>query len=341
MNEESVQVINVKSIFRKVFAQKKLYLVTLSVTVILSAVYIFSIPRFYTTDTELAPESEVPNSGGGISSLASSFGINLNNNLSVDAITPELYPELLKDNKFMVELLNIHVTPTGSSTPVSFYSYLANGQKSAWWSSMFSKKIKPITAIRDSYNLTREQSDFLENLKNKITMSVDIKTNVITITATDQDPLVCKTLADSVRVILQNYITHYRTQKCRNDVEYYSKLVSKAKDDYVKSRQLYGSFSDMNSELILESVRAKQEDLENEMQLKYNAYNSYVSQLQAAKAKLQERTPAFTLLKGAVVPIRPAGPKRVMFVAIMFVLAFFCTTIWVLRTDIPKIIFRS
>ena len=72
---------------------------------------------------------------------------------------------------------------------------------------------------------------------------------------------------------------------------------------------------------MLESYRAKQTDLENDMQLKYNTYTTLMTQYQMAKAKVQERTPAFTLVQGAAVPIKPAGPKRMLFVAGMCVLA--------------------
>lgn len=96
-----------------------------------------------------------------------------------------------------------------------------------------------------------------------------------------------------------------------------------AKASYEKARRLYGSYADANSEVILESYRAKQNDLENDMQLKYNNYTAMVTQYQAAKAKVQERTPAFTMIKGSSVPIKPSGPKRMIFVLIMLILSFF------------------
>lgn len=67
------------------------------------------------------------------------------------------------------------------------------------------------------------------------------------------------------------------------------------------------------------------------MQLKYNAYSTLSNQLQIAKAKLQERTPVFTLIKGAVVPTKPDSPKRMKFVLIMTFMAFLATSIYVLR----------
>jgi LPS O-antigen subunit length determinant protein (WzzB/FepE family) len=57
------------------------------------------------------------------------------------------------------------------------------------------------------------------------------------------------------------------------------------------------------------------------------------TQLQATKVKLQEKTPAFTTLKSATVPIRPAGPKRMLFVLGMMVLASMATAFYVMRNN--------
>ena len=89
-------------------------------------------------------------------------------------------------------------------------------------------------------------------------------------------------------------------------------------------------------DVILESVRAKQNDLENDMQLKYNTYTTLMTQYQAARAKVQERTPAFTLVKGAAVPIKPAGPKRMLFVIGMCILATMITSLWLIRDVVKK-----
>jgi uncharacterized protein involved in exopolysaccharide biosynthesis len=58
------------------------------------------------------------------------------------------------------------------------------------------------------------------------------------------------------------------------------------------------------------------------------------TQLQAAKAKVQERTPAFTIIQGAAVPVKPTGPKRMLFVIGMVFLAFIGTAFHVVRKDL-------
>jgi uncharacterized protein involved in exopolysaccharide biosynthesis len=76
--------------------------------------------------------------------------------------------------------------------------------------------------------------------------------------------------------------------------------------------------------------QAKVESLENEMQAKYNIYNSINTQLQTARAKLQEATPAFTIIESASVPIKPAGPKRMIISIAMMILSFFVLSGYIL-----------
>ena len=157
---------------------------------------------------------------------------------------------------------------------------------------------------------------------------------MITISAQAQDALACKILADSVKERLQDFITDYRTNKSRVDEQYYKKLLDEAKQDYESARRIYGSYADANTDVTLESYRAKQEDLENDMQLKFNTYSTLMTQYQAAKAKVQERTPAFTVVKGAAVPVKPTGPKRMLFVIAMLFLSFITTSLFITKKDL-------
>lgn len=65
-----------------------------------------------------------------------------------------------------------------------------------------------------------------------IKCSVDKKDYVISISVDDQDPLICATIADTVRARLQQFITEYRTSKARTDLEYYQKMCKDAKEKY-------------------------------------------------------------------------------------------------------------
>lgn len=332
------------TVFKEIWRRKKLFYKTIPLAVILSSLYIICIPRVYVSETKVAPETGSSSQNGMLGSIASSFGVDLSNMESSDAITPLIYPELLEDNNFISNLSHVKLKSKDGLINTTFYNYINKLQKNPWWTkcigwirALFTPTPK-VTAQQSEYNpyiLTKSENDVLEGMRQSIKISVDKKTGVITINTEAQDALICKVLADSVREHLQQFIIKYRTNKARTDFEYYKKLTEDAKHDYERARQLYGVFSDSNTDVTLQSVRSKQEDLENEMQLKFNTYSTLNTQLQTCRAKIQERTPAFTLVKGASMPITPASPKRMFFVLAMTIITFIGTSLYVLK-DIIK-----
>ena len=346
-DNKDLEVIDLRLMFQKIWQRKTLFVKVLPIVFILSCLYIICIPRTFTSDTKMAPEMENSMSGGTLGSIASSFGIDLGDMQTTDAITPLLYPDLMEDNKFVCDLFNIQVESQDGEIKTSYYEYLKKHQKYPWWNRLL-VPIKKLFAPKEDfavnkskqfnpYQLSRIDNGIVQKIQQDITLIIDKKTGVISINTKAQDTLICKTLADSVRTRLQAFITGYRTSKARIDLEYYKKLMEEAKTGYEKARRLYGSYADANSEVILESYRAKQNDLENDMQLKYNNYTAMVTQYQAAKAKVQERTPAFTMIKGAAVPIKPSSPKRMIFVMAMTTLAFLGTGFYILLKDYLKV----
>ena len=110
-----------------------------------------------------------------------------------------------------------------------------------------------------------------------------------------------------------------------------NKLFEEAKAQYTKARQRYASFGDANTNIALQSVQSRLDDLENEMQLKYNIYTQVVEQFQLAKAKVQERTPAFTIVQNATVPIKHSSRPKIVTLILWMMLGFlvrFCMISW-------------
>lgn len=338
---ENAKVVGVdwRLVVRKILEQKRLFSKTLPIAFILSSAYILCFPRYYTTEVSLAPEIDNVSASGALSSIAASFGFDIGDMQTTDAINPLLYPDLMDDNGFVANLFNIRVKDADGEIDTNYHDYLAHHQKYPWWCYPYFWIKSIITRDSqggspngyDPYYLSRKEEGYMEDARDNISISTDKKTGVITLSVTAQDPLIAKTLADSITERLQLFITNYRTNKARIDYEYYKNLTMEAKKEYEKVRQIYGSISDANTKVVLRSVELKMQDMENDMQLKFNAYSTMSTQLEASKAKVQERTPAFTILKGASVPVKPTGPKRMIFVAVMVFLTFIGTSIYILR----------
>ena len=205
-----------------------------------------------------------------------------------------------------------------------------------WITSLFEDEPSDIMGnkkVVDPFRLTKKQTNIVRLLNKKVLCDVDKKTMVITIQVMDQNPVIAATMADTVQKRLQNFITAYRTSKVRVDLEYYKKISAEAKVRYEEARQRYAEFVDANQYILLQTFRQKQTDLENEMQLQYNAYMQTAQQLVAAEAKVQEETPAFTNLQSATVPVRKAGPSRFKICFMFLFLAFVGTTAWILYKE--------
>ena len=335
------------TILRDLSLHKKLFYKVLGATFIASAIIMLSIPNYYKCTVMLSPELSSRSSTSGLASLASSFGVNLGNSgAGSEALFPTLYPDLVNSTDFKTTLFHVPVTIEGdkeegeADRTMSYYDYLSKEQKAPWWSAamkaVFSMLKSDDSKQNDKVNpfrLTEEQADIVKAINNKVVCDVDKKTMVITISVTDQNPVIAANMADTVKNRLQNFITDYRTSKARVDLEYNKKICAETKVRYEKARQRYAEFMDANQDIILQTVRQKQTDLENEMQLQYNAYTQVAAQLMAAEAKVQEETPAFTALQSATVPVVKAGPKRAQMCLIFLFLAFLATTAWILYKE--------
>lgn len=341
--------IDIIVVARRILEKKRLFLKVSAIVFILSCLIILPVPRYYKCDVALAPEIGDLGTNNNLSSIASSFGFNLGSNFNGDAISPNLYPELIKSNDFIFRLLDCRIRTMDGTVNTTYYRYLKDYQKKnpltipvGWTKRFFSKKKTDREKGKiNPFQLTKDEDGIFEKIKSNISCDIDLKTGMISISTEDQDPLVAATMADSVRNELQRFITRYRTSKATRDLEYYKKLTLQAKASYEKARRLYGSYSDANMDVILESLNSKKEDLENDMQLKFNTYTALNNQLQSARAKVQENTPAFTVVKSATVPLKPAGPKRMAFVLIMLVISWMITTIYVSKDLFLKLFFSN
>ena len=329
-------------IWNDIKKNKRLFYIVLPATFVVACIIAFSIPNYYKCTVMLAPELNGTKSGGGLSSLASSFGINLGGasaSAGADAINPTLYPDLMNSVTFKASLFPVKVQRDGDDSTMTYYDYLKNHQKAPWWTSakqaVFSlfAAPEPVEGKVDPFKLTPAQSAIIEVMGKKVVCDVDNKTMVITIDVTDQDPLIAATMADSVQVHLQDFITDYRTSKARIDLAYNQKLFKETKARYEQARKRYASYSDGNQRVFLESVLSQKAALEHEMQLQYSAYQQIASQLLAAEAKVQQETPAFTLLQPATVPIIKAGPSRKNIVFVFLFIALIFTTLYIIYRE--------
>lgn len=299
----------------------------------------FSIPKIYKSSVMLAPESSGGNSlSSSLSSMASLVGLGKNFANNEDAIFPEIYPDVMQSTNFIVSMFPVQVESKDGKIKCDYYTYMLKKQKISWldlpkvYFAEFMKKYKKEDVGRqkkdgdnsapDPFYLTKEEDDVVKGIAGNINCSVDKKTSVITIEVTDQDPVIAASIADTLMNRLQVFITDYRTKKAIRDRDYISNLYDEAKAEYTKARKEYARFCDANMDVILQQVQSEMEEMENDMQLKYNIYTQLTEQLQMAQAKVMERTPVYTIVQNASVPVKHSNKPKVLILAIFLVIGF-------------------
>ena len=342
-NDEEIE-IDLMDLLRKIIGIRKKIYKAAGIGLIIGIIVAISIPKQYTVEVTLSPEMG-NNKGGGLSGLAASFlGSGVSMGDGTDALNASLSADIVSSTPFLLELSNMKV-PVSGSEKISLSSYL-DEESSPWWSyvigfpgmviggvkSLFiedeDESIFLDKASQGTIELSKKESQKIESLKKKIVASVDKKTSMTSVTATFQDSKVAAVVADSVVKKLQEYIIDYRTSKSKEDCLYLEKLFKERQQEYYVAQKKYADYMDSHDNIILQSVRTEQERLQNDMSLAYQVYSQVASQLQVARAKVQEEKPVFAVVEPAVVPLYPSGTSRKVYVLAFIFLSVCIVIFW-------------
>ena len=325
-NDEEIE-IDLIGILRKIIGIRKTIYKAAGIGLVVGIIVAISIPKQYTVGVTLSPEMG-GSKGGGLSGLAASFlGSGVSMNEGTDALNASLSADIVSSTPFLLELSTMKIPALKGGT-MTLNVYL-DEESSPWWGyviglpgmviggvkSLFteeeSESVPSDKANLGTIELSKKESEKIEALKKKILASVDKKTSMTTVSVTLQNPKVAAVVADSVVRKLQEYIIDYRTTKAK---------------EYYDAQKKYADYMDSHDNIILQSVRAEQERLQNDMSLAYQVYSQVANQLQVARAKVQEEKPVFAVVEPAVIPLYPSGTSRKIYV-LAFIFLSVCIVI--------------
>ena len=341
-NDEEIE-IDLMDLLRKVIGIRKKIYKAAGIGLVIGIIVAISIPKQYTVEVTLSPEMG-NNKGGGLSGLAASFlGSGVTMGDGTDALNASLSADIVSSTPFLLELSAMEI-PISKNEVMTLSIYL-DEESSPWWSyvigfpgmviggvkSLFTGGDEPISydkASQGAIELSKKELKKIETLKKMISASVDKKTSMTSVAVTFQTPRVAAVVADSVVKKLQEHIIDYRTSKAKEDCGYLEKLFKERQQEYYAAQQKYADYLDSHDNIILQSVRAEQERLQNDMSLAYQVYSQVASQLQVARAKVQEEKPVFAVVEPAVVPLEPSGTSRKVYVLVFIFLSVCIVIFW-------------
>ena len=336
--------IDLMDLLRKVVSIRKKIYKAAGIGLIIGVIVAISIPKQYTVEVTLSPEMGSAK-GGGLSGLAASFlGSDVTMGDGSDALNASLSADIVSSTPFLLELSTMKI-PVLKNEMMTLNAYL-DEESSPWWSYVIGLPGMAIGGVKSLFiseedefmssdkashgtiELSKKESVKIETLKRKIAASVDKKTAMTTVAVTFQNPKVAAIVADSVVGKLKEYIINYRSSKSKEDCVYLERLFKERQQEYYVAQKKYADYLDSHDNIILQSARAEQERLQNDMSLAYQVYSQVASQLQVARAKVQEEKPVFAVVEPAVVPLNPSGTSKKIYVLAFIFLSVCIVIFW-------------
>ena len=336
--------IDLMDILRRIVGIRKAIYKAAGIGLLIGIVVAISIPKQYTVTVTLSPEMGSAKEGG-LSGLAASFlgnGVTMGD--ATDALNASLSADIVSSTPLLMELSAMKI-PVTRNEVMTLDTYL-DEESSPWWSYVIGLSSMAIGGVKSLFiseedefmssdkashgtiELSKKESVKIETLKRKIAASVDKKTAMTTVAVTFQNPKVAAIVADSVVGKLQEYIINYRTSKAKEDCVYLERLFKERQQEYYVAQKKYADYLDSHDNIILQSARAEQERLQNDMSLAYQVYSQVASQLQVARAKVQEEKPVFAVVEPAVVPLDPSGTSKKIYVLAFIFLSVCIVIFW-------------
>lgn len=327
---------------------KKIGVVTIAFAM-LGVLVALTQARKYSVSVILAPESTGGSKTGSLGGLASMLGVNVGSgSSSPDALNITIFPEIVSSTPFLTSLFDVELNKmpklpkdpaearaimSGPLPSVKLYDYLTGRDKeSSWWSgfkeSIFGvdkdKEDKDYLVVDES-RLTKEQYFTLLKLQKKISVNVDKKTAMTSVSVSLDDPLMCAQLADTVCRRLRDFVFNYRTEKERQNLAYYEAMCDSTYRTMVEAQAAYAASMDNNHNVILQKVSVQRQRLEQEASVASQVYQQMVQQREMSRANLQQVKPVFAVVEPATLPLLPKNSRKntvLMFMFLGFVLSF-------------------
>ncbi|VXD19081.1 Wzz/FepE/Etk N-terminal domain-containing protein [Marinoscillum sp. 108] len=319
--------IDLLELVRVIWSKRRFILKVTGIFVVLGLIISFASKVEYEASCKLMPESQEGTKGklGGLGGLAGLAGIDLGLG-TTGSLTPQLYPEIVKSVPFQLQLIHTPIRFEKLDSLMSSYTYFTEMDRPSLFGFIteytigLPGKIKGLftaeevapsnPANDDLIRLTKEDWSLVETYRERISVSVDDKTGIITVTTEMPDPYAAARVTDLVVKKLTSEVTNYKVEKAQVNLEFIRERYAEAEKEYEAKQKQLARFTDRNKNITSSLVQIEYQRLQNEMNITFEVYKGLATQLEQAKIKVKEETPVFTILEPVKVPVGNSSPKR-------------------------------
>jgi uncharacterized protein involved in exopolysaccharide biosynthesis len=346
--------IDLIEVAKTIWAGRKLILKVTVVFFIIGLVIAFGSKVEYEASCKLMPESQegMKQNLGGLGSLAGLAGINLDMGGN-GALTPELYPQIAQSVPFLMKVWDKPLQFEKQDTSTSSYVYFKEIDKPSFLSLMLQNtiglpfqiknwltKTEPeVNSIRKEnqiIRLSKEDTELLEKYRERISVSVDTKTGILTLKSEMPDALAAAELAQISIDLLTEYVTNYKVSKAKENFTFVRARYDEAKTNFEKTQEALATFNDRNRNVVTALAQAESQRFQNEYNLAFEVFKGLATQLEQAKIKVKEETPVFTVLEPVRVPVKKSNMSKSLTLFLSITSGLLFGTMYVLIITIFK-----
>lgn len=321
----------------------------LKVTAIFAAIGLFVAifsAKEYTSSVTMVPQiSDGKSKAGGLAGLAAMAGVNLGDMGGGDVLSPKIYPMIMQSVLFQKDLMQTKVKFDNIPHEITLYDYYTNADYQPF--NLFAsirkytiglpgviiKAIKgdspssPVTRHSSLYlQLSQKESGVAKLLSSKVSLAINEKEGTLMLTANMPEALASTQVVEATRLLLQKYITEFKIDKVKQNMEFIAERYTEAKRNFELKQQQLASFRDANRNVISAMTQAQGERLNGEYSLYYGVYSELAKQLEQAKIKVKDAQPILTVIEPAVIPIRPVSTRNMM-IMLVFIFGGFAISV--------------
>lgn len=322
--------------------------------------YMFA-PVTYESDSVLIQEIQSQRSPTQqlLQNLGVTFGVPAT--VADNSIPPTLYPQIVYSKEFLYDLLHeeinfegyditttlyefflSHYKPSLSENvnkifldftirlPINLYKWLRNLTR--WIAGVGSKAdVSNILEVDNEENdvfisLTSAEMRQIRNLQERII--IEMSDGLITVKTRLPDAKAAAELNQLVVGKIQEYVTDYKIEKARQNLEFVEFQQEEARKRYEQAQLELVRFRDSNVTLSTALAQSQLEELQNRRNLMFNVYNTISQQVEQARLKVQEDTPVFNVLQRSRIPHNDVGSSNLALIA-SILLGVIVGVVWV------------
>lgn len=319
--------IDLIEVVKKLWAKRKFILKVTVVCACLGILVALFSAKVFTASCTIVPQTGEKTTWESLSSLA---GINIGSLGSGDVLSPKIYPKILASVPFQKEIMQTAIKFEEYDQPVKLLDYYTADEYAQF--SLGGTILKYtiglpgviIGAIRGEEpepqygegavatleSLSKDEAECIKTLKDKINMNLNDKDGYITLSVDMPEPLAAAQLAAKVQELLQRYVTDFKIQKVKANLEFVESRYEEAKKEYEKKQEELAIFNDANRNLVSNVAKTTQERLNNEYTLLFGVYSELAKQREQANIQVKETTLVFTVVEPVTIPTERSKPKR-------------------------------